>query len=178
MLAEEIAESKAWLVSSSGHINSMGFFVVVTVLEMTIICHQSQNKPEKACMCRFLFFLCTCQTTHKNSSLIFMTRTRCISHFVLLSRWQQFANKRVIVKMTLWSWKPQMDGPCSLSESEGSFFFNNRVLRLPAIVLLIHLSGCMTSVTKPEPCSISSSKCASKFPTLSSMTNLFCWRQV
>ena len=79
------------------------------------------------------------------------------------------------MKMT--PWKPQMDGLRSLSDSEASFFFNNRVF-LPAIVLLIHLSGCMTSVTKPESWSISSSNCASKFHTLSFMTSLFCLCQV
>ena len=47
-------------------------------------------------------------STHKqSSSLIFMAKTG------------------VIGKMTIW--KLQMDGPCSLSDSEASFFFNNRV---------------------------------------------------
>ena len=139
---------------------------VVTVLEMTIICRRSQNdEPGKPWMYSFLlFFLCTlCQIAHtqlESSSLIFMTKTG------------------VFRKMTLW--KLQMDGSCSLSDSVASFFFNNRVFLLPAIVLLIHLSGCVTSVMKPESWSIlgASSNWGSKFHTLSFMTSLFCLCQV
>ena len=66
-----------------------------------------------------------------------------------------------------------MDRPCSLSDSESSFFFNNRVFRLTAIVFLVHLSGCITSVNwNPESWSISSSNLASKYPTLSFITSL------
>ena len=135
---------------------------VVMVLEMTIICRRSQNdEPGKPWNVQLLIVFSLhimSNSTHKQSSSLIL-----------------YDKNRVIVKMT--QWKPQMDELCSLSDSEASFFFNNRVF-LPAIVLLIHLSGCMTSVTKPESWSISSSDCASKFHTLSFMTSLFCLCQV
>ena len=106
-----------------------------------------------------LFSLCTtCQIAH----------TKFIINFYYKNRGHRKNDPKT---------KPQMDGPCSISDSEACFFFNNRVFLLPAIVLLIHLSSCMTWETKPESWSISS-KCASKFPTLSFMTSLFCLHQM
>ena len=157
MLAAMLLNQKAWLVSPS--------------ISIPMGCHGARNDYHLPSVSEWwtwktlnvqlliIFSLhIMSNSTHKqSSSLIFMTKTG------------------VIVRMTLW--KPETDGPCSLSDSEASFFFNNRVFLLPAIVLLIHLSGCVTSVTKPESWSVSSSNCGSS-STHFFMTSLFCLCQV
>ena len=157
MLAAMLLNQKAWLVSP--------------LISIPMGCHGAGNDYHLPSVSEWW----TWKTLNVQLLIIFSLHILSNSTHKQSSSLIFYDKNRVIVKMALW--KPQMDGLCSLSDSEASFFFNNRVF-LPAIVLLIHLSGCMTSVTKPESWSISSSDCASKFHTLSFMTSLFCLCQV
>ena len=134
MLAAMLLNQKAWLASPSISI-PMGCHGAGN----EIICRRSQNdKPGNLeCTDSYYFFFAHHVKQH--------TQTKFIINFLLQKqgssrKWPyETSNGRTMFALWVRSF---------------FFFFNNRAFRLPTIVLLIHLSGCMTSVTKPESWSI------------------------
>ena len=145
MLAAMLLNQKAWLVSPSISI-PMGCHGAGNDYQFPSVSEWWTWKTLNVQLLIIFSLHIMSNSTHKqSSSLIFMTKTG--------SSWKwPYENLK---------WTDHVH-----SDSEASFFFTNRVFILPAIFLLIHLSGCVTSVTKPESWSISSSSCGSKFHTL------------